>query len=303
MNPQPLFDRLLQRSRLDRAARSVAPGTDFLLERAGDDLAERLAAVLRQFADGVDWGTATPAALRAMAASGRVGALVRLAPSIGTAAASPVPTAVADVEHPPLGLACADLVVSLLALQGVDDMPGALARVRAALRPDGLFLGCLLGGSSLTELRQSFTAAEAEVEGGVSPRVAPFADVRDLGGLLQRAGFALPVVDSDVVTVRYADPFGLLADLRGMGATNALAARRRDPLRRATLMRMAEIYRERFSDPDGRVRATFELVWLSGWAPHESQQKPLKPGSARVRLADALRPSSDDPARPDEDRR
>jgi hypothetical protein len=151
-----------------------------------------------------------------------------------------------------------------------------------------LFLAALLGGETLTELRQSFAAAEAEVEGGVSPRVAPFADVREIGALLQRAGFALPVTDVDRLTVRYATPLALMHDLRRMGAGNPLLERRRSPLRRATLMRMAEIYGERFADPDGRVRATFDIVWLSGWAPHESQQQPLRPGSAKARLADAL---------------
>jgi hypothetical protein len=163
-----------------------------------------------------------------------------------------------------------------------------LIQIRRALKPDGLFIGCLLGGATLTELRQAFTEAEAEMEGGVSPRVAPFADVRDLGGLLQRAGFALPVTDIEPVTVRYADPSGLFRDLRAMGLTNALRARRKAPLRRATLMRACEIYAQRFADADGRLRATFELAWLSGWAPHASQQRPLQPGSAKMRLADAL---------------
>jgi hypothetical protein len=179
-------------------------------------------------------------------------------------------------------------VVSLFALQGVNDLPGTLVQIRRALRQDGLFLAALLGGSTLTELRQSFAQAEAELEGGISPRVAPFADVRDLGGLLQRAGFALPVADTDLVRVRYASPFDLLRDLRGMGLTNALSDRRRTPLRRGTLLRAAAIYAERFGDPDGRIPATFEILWLSGWAPHESQPKPLQPGSARMRLADAL---------------
>jgi hypothetical protein len=151
-----------------------------------------------------------------------------------------------------------------------------------------LFLAALIGGETLTELRQSFAAAESEIDGGVSPRVAPFADLRDLGALLQRAGFALPVTDVDRVTVRYDSVFALMHDLRGMGATNALIDRRRTPLKRATLMRMAEIYAERFGDDDGRLPATFEIVWLSGWAPHPSQPQPLKPGSARARLADAL---------------
>jgi hypothetical protein len=170
----------------------------------------------------------------------------------------------------------------------VNDLPGALIQAKRSLRPDGLFTACLLGGATLTELRQSFAAAESEIEGGVSPRVAPFADVRELGGLIQRAGLALPVADVDSLVVRYANAFGLMADLRAMGFASNLVDRRRTPLRRATLIRMAEIYGERFADADGRIRATFELVWLSGWAPHESQQRPLKPGSAKARLADAL---------------
>jgi SAM-dependent methyltransferase len=176
-----------------------------------------------------------------------------------------------------------------LALQVVNDLPGALAQIRRALRPDGLLLAATLGGDTLTELRQSFAAAEAELDGGVSPRVAPFADLRDIGALLQRTGFALPVTDVDRVIVRYDSAFALMQDLRKMGATTVLVERRRTPLRRATLLRMAAVYAERFSDPDGRIRATFEVIWLSGWAPHESQQKPLRPGSAKASLADAVR--------------
>ena len=164
-----------------------------------------------------------------------------------------------------------------------------LAQIRRALRPDGLLLAAMIGGDTLTELRQSFAAAEAECEGGVSPRVAPFADLRDIGGLLQRAGFALPVTDVDRVVVRYASAFGLMHDLRRMGAANSLVERRRTPLRRATLLRMAEIYSERFADADGRIRATFDIIWISGWAPHESQQKPLKPGSATASLEAAVK--------------
>ena len=196
--------------------------------------------------------------------------------------------AIGDPEALPLAPARFDLAVSLLALHAVNDLPGTLVQLRRCLKPDGLFLGCFLGGCSLIELRQAFGEAESEVEGGISPRVAPFADLRDVGGLLQRAGFALPVTDTDLVTVRYPDPFALMRDLRAMGMTNVLTERRRTPLRRATLMRAAALYAERFSDPDGRVRASFELVWVSGWAPHESQQVPLKPGSAGARLADAL---------------
>jgi hypothetical protein len=151
-----------------------------------------------------------------------------------------------------------------------------------------LLLAAMIGGDTLTELRQCFAAAEAECEGGVSPRVAPFADLRDVGQLLQRAGLALPVTDVDRVVVRYDNAFALMQDLRRMGATNILVERRRTPSRRAPFVRMAQIYAERFSDPDGRIRATFDVVWLSGWSPHESQQKPLKPGSAKMSLADAV---------------
>jgi hypothetical protein len=175
-----------------------------------------------------------------------------------------------------------------LSLQAVNDLPGTLIQIRRALRPDGLFVAALFCGDTLTELREAFASAESEIEGGMSPRVAPFADLRELGALMQRAGFALPVADSDKLVVRYESVFALLRDLRGMGATNVMIERRRTPLKRATLMRMAEIYQQRFADPDGRVRATFEIGWLTGWAPHESQQKPLKPGSAGRRLADAL---------------
>jgi len=281
-----IFDRQLLRIRRRRAA-AIEPAT-FLLDRVATDLAERLAAVLRQFDLALDLGTPTAAVLRATASLGRVGTIVRAdrMPPSGGAGASPF--VVADEEALPFTDAAFDLVVSALALQFVNDLPGALVQIRRALKPDGLFLAALIGGETLTELRQSFAAAESEVEAGVSPRVAPFADLRDLGALLQRAGFALPVTDIDRVTVRYDSVFALMRDLRRMGATNALIDRRRVPLRRATVMRMAEIYGERFSDDDGRIRATFEVVWLSGWAPHPSQQQPLRPGSAKARLADAL---------------
>jgi SAM-dependent methyltransferase len=196
-----------------------------------------------------------------------------------------------DRESEPLAFEAEslDLVVSALAFQFVNDLPGVLAQIRRALKPDGLLLAAMIGGDTLTELRQSFAAAEAECEGGVSPRVAPFADLRDVGALLQRAGFALPVTDVDRVVVRYADAFALMQDLRRMGATNILRERRRTPTRRATMLRMAQIYGERFADPDGRIRATFDVIWLSGWAPHESQQQPLRPGSAKASLAEAVK--------------
>lgn len=287
-----LFDRPLMRQRLLRArAQGFA---DFLVERAAADLADRLALVTRRFPIALDLGTPTPAAVRVLAAREGTERVVRLAPvpeaamqeADGSTAALSV---VADEERLPLADGSLSLVVSLLTLQSVNDLPGALVQIRRALRPDGLFIGCFLGGGTLTELRQALTEAESEIEGGVSPRVAPFADMRDAGSLLQRAGFTLPVTDIEPVTVRYSHPLSLMRDLRAMGLANALTARRRSPLRRATLLRALDIYIDRFADPDGKVRATFEMIWLSGWAPHGSQQKPLKPGSARARLADALK--------------
>lgn len=297
INPT-IFDRQLLRTRRARA-RARGPAT-FLIDRVADDLAERLSAVLRTFDVAVDLGTPTDAVRRALADYGKITTLVAAEPD-AAALDNAFPRVVADEEALPFADMSLDLVVSALALQFVNDLPGALIQIRRALKPDGLFLAALIGGDSLSELREAFAQAESEIEGGLSPRVAPFADLRDLGGLLQRAGFALPVADSDRLTVRYDSAFALMRDLRAMGATNALTERRRKPLRRATLLRMAEIYAERFADNDGRVRATFEIAWLSGWAPHESQQKPLKPGSAAQRLADALGtkevPTGDKPGR------
>ena len=269
--PSVIFDKALLEARRQRA-RALGAET-FLLDRVAADLGERLSAVLRRFERAADIGTPGDAVRRALLASGKV------------AAVEAVPF---HDEVLPTPAGTLDLAVSALALQFVNDLPGALIQIRRALKPDGLLLAALLGGDTLTELRQSFAAAESEIEGGISPRVAPLADIRDIGALLQRAGFALPVVDSERINVRYDTVFALMHDLRRMGATNVLTERRRQPLKRATLLRMAEIYRERFADADGRLRATFEVIWLSGWAPHESQQQPLKPGSARTRLADAL---------------
>jgi SAM-dependent methyltransferase len=278
MAPNPttapiLFDRALLRARRGRALRA-GPAT-FLLDRVAEDLAERLQAVLRQFASAADIGSPGDQVRHALAA--RVGQVARIE--------------LPELESEPLPLQpeSIDLAVSALAFQFVNDLPGVLTQIRRALKPDGLLLAAIIGGDTLTELRQSFAAAEAELESGVSPRVAPFADLRDLGGLLQRAGFALPVTDVDRVVVRYDSAFALMADLRRMGATNVLVERRRTPTRRATLLRMAQLYDERFADADGRIRATFDVIWLSGWAPHESQQKPLKPGSAKASLEAAVK--------------
>ncbi|WP_407157050.1 methyltransferase domain-containing protein [Bradyrhizobium sp. STM 3557] len=267
-----LFDRALLAQRQRRAAR--VPET-FLLDRVIDDMTDRIAAVKRDFADVADLWTPSGALEAVLATHFRT--FTRLtAPQNGDEELAVTPQSL-------------DLALSVLAFQFVNDLPGLLAQIRRSLRPDGFLLAAMIGGDTLTELRQSFAAAEAECEAGVSPRVAPFADLRDVGGLLQRAGFALPVTDVDRVVVRYADVFGLMQDLRRMGATNVLVERRRAPTRRATMLRMAEIYGERFADQDGRIRATFDIIWLSGWAPHESQQKPLRPGSAKASLEEAVR--------------
>ncbi len=272
-----IFDPGLIALRQARARRLAVPGADFLLARASEEIADRLAAVNRRFDRAVDIGTPTAGLAEMLAAGGQVGSLVH-----------------ADWRHESgaevLGLppASVDLAVSALALQFVNDLPGMLAQIRRALAGDGLLLAILIGGDTLTELRTAFASAEAELRGGAAPRVAPFADIRDVGALLQRAGFALPVVDVDRVTVRYDTMFGLVRDLRAMGAGNALAARDKRPLNRAIAARAAEVYAERFADADGRIRATFDFVAVSAWAPHESQPKPLKPGSATARLADAV---------------
>ncbi|MGA7788380.1 MAG: methyltransferase domain-containing protein [Xanthobacteraceae bacterium] len=287
LTPSPiLFDRLLLRGRRRRAA-ALGPAT-FLLDRVADELADRLAAVLRQFDLALDLGTPGEAVRTALSRLGSVRTIVRADSVPPSRSPHTGGLVVADEEALPFAEGAFDLVVSALALQFVNDLPGVLIQIRRALKPDGLFLAALLGGETLTELRHSFAVAESEVEGGASPRVAPFGDLRELGALLQRAGFALPVADVDRVTVRYDSALALMRDLRRMAAANALIARRRTPLKRATLLRMCEIYAQRFADADGRVRATFEIVWLSGWAPHPSQQQPLKPGAAQSRLADVL---------------
>jgi SAM-dependent methyltransferase len=289
--PPRIFDRALINRRLDRAWTRPGGGAqaDFLLARAAQDLGERLSLVKRRFAVAADFGSPGPHGAAALAAGGQVDCVVRIAPtqtSLGTGNFLP---AVGDLERLPAADGRLDLAVTLMALQTVNDLPGALVQMRLALRPDGLLIAALIGGETLTELRQSLTAAESEVLGGASPRVAPFVDVRALGGLAQRAGLALPVVDLDRAIVRYPDMFALVTDLRAMGSASALDARSRKPLRREVLARAAALYAERFADPDGRLRATFDLVWLAAWAPHESQPKPLEPGSATARLADALK--------------
>src|SRR6187401_2252107 len=271
-----LFDRALLRARMERAQRR-GPAT-FLLDRVREDFEERLQAVTRNFTDVADiW---TPGELLRKPVADRFQSITRIDPD--------------QSETLPLQPASLDLAVSAVAFQFVNDLPGVLAQIRRALRPDGLLLAAMIGGDTLTELRHSFASAEAECEGGVSPRVTPFADLRDVGQLLQRAGLALPVTDVDRVVVRYDNAFALMHDLRRMCATNILFERRRKPTRRATMLRMAQIYSERFADADGRIRATFDVIWMSGWAPHESQQQPLKPGSAKVSLEAAVKKAKRD---------
>lgn len=286
-SPMLPFDRALHAKRRARAAARFG-AHDFLIRRVVEEFAGRLAAVTRDFPLALDLGSHRGALGLADLPRGKIGAIVSadLAPAM--VAHAPGLRVAADEERLPFREASFDLVASALSLHWVNDLPGTLVQIRRALVPDGLFIGALFGGATLTELRQSLQEAEIECEGGLSPRVSPFVDIRDVGSLLQRAGFALPVADTDRVTVRYENAWKLMAELRSMGETNALRARRRTPLRRETLMRAAALYREKFGLPDGRVPATFEIVTATGWTPHESQQKPLRPGSARMRLADAL---------------
>jgi SAM-dependent methyltransferase len=294
MTPE-ITDKTIHRRRLRRAHRAGAEGASFLLRHAIADLGERLQVIERHFDTAVAHGGHGDALAETLRASGRVGRVIRLEPiSAGIEAQTP-DALVGDEEALPLAPGSIDLFVSSLALQWTNDLPGALVQIRTALRPDGLLLAALTGGHTLGELREALAAAESELRGGASPRVIPAADVTDLGGLLQRAGFALPVVDRDPLVVRYDSAFDLFRDLRAMGAANASPERDRRPATRRLFLRAAEIYAERFSDPDGRVRATFEIISLSGWAPHPSQQQPARRGSATMSLAEALNPKSAKP--------
>ncbi len=284
-----LFDPALRRLRRDRAARSLGEA-DFLLAEVSERLAERLEDVLRDFPRVAILGAwdGTPARIL-MGPEGRrfgIETLIQVesSPLMAARAAEFGPVVVADEEAPPLAEASFDLILAPLTLHGVNDLPGALTQIRRALKPDGLFLGAMLAGETLQNLRSAFAEAEIQTAGGLSPRVAPFADLRSLGGLLQRAGFALPAADLDRVEASYREPLRLLRDLKAMGESNPLRERRRAFLRRDTLLRALEILA---MDPPLKIR--FDVAFLTGWAPHESQQKPLKPGSAQFRLAEALK--------------
>ncbi|WP_174302203.1 methyltransferase domain-containing protein [Caulobacter sp. S45] len=291
--PPRLFDRPLHRARLDRAAPGY-PAADFLKARVAEDVAWRLSAILRRFPLAVDLSARSGVFARKLwesDAAAQVDTLVEADLSAAMFHRSDGRgrlRLVADEERLPFAPQSFDLVVSLLSLHWTNDLVGALVQARRVLKPDGLFIATLYGGATLTELRQSLLQAEAELSDGAGPRVSPFADALDAAGLLQRAGFALPVSDVDRITVRYAHPLRLMAELRAMGEASALADRPRRPLSRRVLARTSDIYAERFGLEDGRVPATFELITLTGWAPHASQPKALKPGSAKMRLADAL---------------
>ncbi|PZV33845.1 class I SAM-dependent methyltransferase [Mesorhizobium kowhaii] len=284
---QPIMDISLWLAHKRRALAHPVDGADFLMRRTAEDLADRLDAVERRFGKAAVLFCQTPAAAETLAESCKVAHIVRVEADTAFLTGGGVGL-IAPLETVPFEPESLDLAVSLLSLQAMNDVPGMLIQIRRALRPDGLFLGAFAGAGTLFELRESLLAAETELYGGASPRVIPFTDVRDAGALLQRAGLALPVADVETVTVRYASLFGLMADLRAMGETSALTDRSRRPGARKLFARAAEIYAERFSDLDGRVRASFSIVWMSGWAPDASQQKPLKPGSAKVSLKTIL---------------
>ena len=286
-DPHEIIDTGLLVDRKRRAVARAVAGADFLMERAAEDLAERLATVGRRFEKAAALFCVTPAARDAVLASGKADVAVRI--EADAAFLGGGEGIVATPGHVPLDPASIGLAVSLLSLQDENDIPGMLVQIRRTLKPDGLFLAALLGGDTLSELRRALLEAELAVAGGASPRVSPVADMPELAGLLQRAGFALPVVDSDVITVTYADMFRLMADLRGMGETNAVAARSRHPARRALFLDAAARYRDAHGDTEGRVPATFQVVYLTAWAPGPGQPQPLKPGSAAHRLAEALR--------------
>lgn len=286
-SPMRVFDRALLRRRRARAAAGWT-GHDFLKREVAAALRERLDDIRHDFPRLLDLGSHGGELAEAL--RGRAGGELTVRADLSPrhlARQSGLRVAV-DEEMLPFAPASFDLIASALALHWVNDLPGALLQIRQALRPDGLFLAALPGGNSLGELRQCLLQAEAEIEGGASPRVSPFVDLRDAAGLLQRAGFALPVADIDRLTVTYTDALALMRELRGMGETNLVLERRRTPLRRRTLLRAAALYGERFAQADGRIAATVEIVYLHAWAPHESQQQPLRPGSAQRRLADAL---------------
>lgn len=287
-DPQQVCDTNLLIARRNRWA-GHARTHDFLLRRCAEDLRDRLSTVTRTFSRALVLGAYHGIVSDELKKLSAIDWLISAETADRLRQQCRGPTVSADIEWLPFQAASLDLIVSPLSLQFVNDLPGALAQVRRALKNDGLFMAAMIGGESLTELRQSWLQAEAEISDGAAPRIVPFADIRDLGALLQRAGFALPVVDTDRITVTYETPLALMNELRAMAASNPLIDRSRTPVTRSIVLRAAEVYQDNFGNPDsGRIPATFDIMWLTAWAPDASQQKPLAPGSARVRLADAL---------------
>ena len=285
-DPMRIFNRTLHARRRGRAARRFSDFS-FLKQIAAEDFVSRLGAINRRFERVLDLGAHDGLLRRTLRNDAIVG------PRLGSIVTADMscafgPDVVVDEERLPFADASFDLVVSALSLHWVNDLPGALIQIRRILKPDGLFIGTVLGGRTLSELRQALLSAEEEVRGGAANRISPFLDVIDGAGLLQRTGFAMPVADNDARTVRYGHPLRLLQDIRGMGETAAFADAAAPALTRQILLRMVSVYAGRFSDEDGRVRATFEFVTLSGWAPSPDQPKPRRPGSATIRLSDAL---------------
>jgi SAM-dependent methyltransferase len=285
-----IFDRRLLRLRRDRAAATLADH-DFLFREIGERLADRLDDIARRFPCALELGCRDGGWASRLDGRGGIETLVQcdLSPAMAAnAARRGAPALCADEEFLPFADASFDLVASNFNLHWVNDLPGCLIQIRRILKPDGLFLAAMPGGGTLGELRSSLTAAELEAEGGVSPRISPFVELRDAGALLQRAGFALPVVDCDTLTVTYPEALTLMRDLRAMGESNAIGAGRRSFTRRGTLFAAAAEYGRRWAQPDGRIPATFQILYLTAWAPHPSQQRALRPGSAKARLAEAL---------------
>lgn len=287
LDPLLVFDRALLRQRRERAARDW-DRHDFLKREIAERLVDRLTDVRRTFPLALDLGSHGDEVATALGGRPTVGQLMRADLSHGFARRAHGPAIVADEEFLPFAAGRFDLVLSAMSLHWVNDLPGTLIQIARILKPDGLFLGAMLGGATLWQLRQALAAAESEIDGGFSPRVSPFADLRDAAGLLQRAGFALPVADSETIEVEYESALALMRDLSRMGEGNLVVGRRRTVTRRAVLLRAAELYGDRFTRPGGRVSASFEVLFLHGWSPHASQPKALKPGSAAQRLADAL---------------
>jgi SAM-dependent methyltransferase len=289
--PPRIFDRALLRRRRERIAKAADPKRDFLFAESGERMLDRLDDVKRRFPLALDLGSRDGLLGRLLQGRGGVEALIQGDLSLGLLRRAGGRVVQLDEEVLPFAPESFDLVLANLSLHWTNDLPGTLAQIRHVLKPDGLFLGALFGAGTLGELRGALMEAEIAETGGASARVAPFADLRDAAGLLQRAGFALPVADVETVTVTYAGMMPLLADLRAMGEASILDARLKRPTRRAVIARAAALYQQKHAMPDGRIPATFRLIFLTGWAPHQSQQQPARRGSGKVSLGEALRPS------------